>query len=112
MLPHGAQHPGGMAVPAIRVGAGGHWPRRTSQLAPIRLCQHARGTTGAREASEPWWRGRRTRSFVVGAKDDSDEVAALARGRETSKLEDRVSWRLLRHVEACAPSTTLLRRVV
>jgi hypothetical protein len=45
MLPHGAQHPGGMAVPAIGVGAGGHWPRRTSQLAPIRLCQHARGTT-------------------------------------------------------------------
>src|ERR1700719_607327 len=69
MLPHGAQHPGGMAVPAIRVGAGGHWPRRTSQLAPIRLCQHARGTTGAREASEPWWRGRRTRSFVVVAEN-------------------------------------------
>jgi hypothetical protein len=45
MLPHGAQHPGGMAVPAIRVGAGGHRPRRTSQLAPIRLRQHARGTT-------------------------------------------------------------------
>ena len=37
MLPRGAQHPGGMAVPAIRVGAGGHRPRRTSQLAPIRL---------------------------------------------------------------------------
>ena len=50
MLPHGAQHPGGMAVPAIRVGAGGHWPRRTSQLAPIRLCQYARGT--ARRAVE------------------------------------------------------------
>jgi hypothetical protein len=27
-----------------------------------------RGTTGAREASEPWWRGRRRRSFVVGAE--------------------------------------------
>src|SRR5580704_18230291 len=60
MLPHGAQHPGGMAVPAIRVGAGGHWPRRTSQLAPIRLCQHARGTTlrsrvveGARDSTRP-----------------------------------------------------------
>jgi hypothetical protein len=27
--------------------------------------QRGRGTTGAREASEPWWRGRRTRSFIV-----------------------------------------------
>src|SRR6202035_334318 len=26
------------------------------------------GTTGARVASEPWWRGRVTRSFVAGAK--------------------------------------------
>src|ERR1700720_2061245 len=28
--------------------------------------KRGRGTTGAREASEPWWRGRRPRSFVVG----------------------------------------------
>src|SRR5580700_8938045 len=45
MLPRGAEHPGGITVPAIRVGAGGHRPRRTSQLAPIRSCEHARGTT-------------------------------------------------------------------
>src|ERR1700761_9217107 len=56
MLPRGAKHPGGIAVPPIRVGAGGHWPRRTSQLAPIRLCQHARGTT-----PKGGWRGRRRR---------------------------------------------------
>ena len=73
MLPHGAQHPGGMAVPAIRVGAGGHRPRRTSQLAPIRLRQHARGTTGARVASEPWWRGRITQSFVAVAERFSSQ---------------------------------------
>ena len=30
--------------------------------------KRGRGTTGAREASEPWWRGRRTRSFVIGAE--------------------------------------------
>ena len=44
MLPRGAKHPGGIAVPPIRVGAGGHRPRRTSQLAPIRSSKHARGT--------------------------------------------------------------------
>ena len=45
MLPRGAKHPGGIAVPAIRVGAGGHRPRRTSQLVLIRSAEHARGTT-------------------------------------------------------------------
>jgi hypothetical protein len=44
MLPRGAKHPGGIAVPAIRVGAGGHRPRRTSQLVLIRSSEHARGT--------------------------------------------------------------------
>ena len=43
MLTHGAKHLGGMAVPAIRVGVGGHRPRRASQLALIRPFQHARG---------------------------------------------------------------------
>jgi hypothetical protein len=28
-----------------------------------------------------------TQNFAVGAKDGSDEVASLARGREASKLE-------------------------
>ena len=31
--------------------------------------QRGRGTTGARAASEPWWRGRRKRSFVFVAED-------------------------------------------
>jgi len=44
MLPRGAKHPGGIAVPAIRVGTGGHRPRRTSQPALIRSSDHARGT--------------------------------------------------------------------
>ena len=44
MLPRGAEHPGGIAVPAIRVGVGGHRPRRTFQLALIRSAEHARGT--------------------------------------------------------------------
>ena len=48
MLPHGAKHLGGIAVPTIRVGAGGHRPRRTSQLAPIRSAEHARGTARLR----------------------------------------------------------------
>src|SRR5262249_11843163 len=43
MLTHGANHRGAAAVPAIRVGAGGHRPRRTFQLALIRPSDHARG---------------------------------------------------------------------
>ena len=65
MLPHGAQHPGGMAVPAIRVGVGGHRPRRTSQLVLIRSSKHARGT--ARRAVEGAFDSTprcRLRSFV------------------------------------------------
>ncbi len=71
-----------------------------------------RGTTGAREASEPWWRGRGTPCFVVVAKGDSDEAASLTWRRETSKLKLGVVCQLLRGVAVCAPSTTLLRRVV
>ena len=37
MLTHGAEHQGVLAVPAIRVGVGGRRPRRTSQLALIRV---------------------------------------------------------------------------
>jgi hypothetical protein len=44
-------------------GAGASRERDRSHHPPPR--QRGRGTTGAREASEPWWRGRRTRSFVV-----------------------------------------------
>jgi hypothetical protein len=43
MLTHGAKHLGGTAVPAIRVGVGGHRLRRTSQHPLIRPSQHARG---------------------------------------------------------------------
>src|SRR5438105_4173758 len=46
MLTCGAKHPGGNSVPAIRVGAGGHRPRRTSQHVLIRSLQHARGRRG------------------------------------------------------------------
>src|ERR1700722_11822507 len=45
-------------------------------------------------------------------KDDNIEVASLTCGKKSGKLKGGVSWRLLRNVEACAPSTTLLRRVV
>src|ERR1700734_4104416 len=65
--------------------------------------QRGRGTTGARVASEPWWRGRMTRSLVV--------VADCLFAEEASE-HVWASRRLLRRVEACAPSTTLLRRVV
>src|SRR5215470_8989075 len=44
MLTHGASHQGAAAVPPIRVGAGGHRPRRTFQLPLIRSSDHARGT--------------------------------------------------------------------
>src|SRR5262249_30128687 len=47
MLTHGANHRGAAAVPAIRVGAGGHRPRRTFQLALIRPSDHARGMATA-----------------------------------------------------------------
>jgi hypothetical protein len=87
MLPHGAQHPGGMAVPAIRVGAGGHWPRRTSQLAPIRLCQHARGTA---------------RSAVEGAPDSTRRKRFKASSAPTFIVLQRQQ-----HVESGAPSTTV-----
>ena len=43
MLTHGAEHHGGRAVPAIRVGVGGHRPRRTSSASLIRPADHARG---------------------------------------------------------------------
>src|ERR1700688_2215446 len=38
---------------------------RTGAFAPSAPAKRGRWTTGVREASEPWWRGRRTRSFVV-----------------------------------------------
>jgi hypothetical protein len=44
MLTRGAKHQGGVAVPPIRVGVGGHRPRRTSQHALSRQSEHARGT--------------------------------------------------------------------
>ena len=43
MLTHGAKHLGGMAVPAIRVGVGGHRPRRASQLALISALPTCKG---------------------------------------------------------------------
>jgi len=43
MLTHGAKHQRGLSVPPIRVGVGGHRPRRTSQLALSRPAKHARG---------------------------------------------------------------------
>ena len=45
-------------------------------------------------------------------KDDDIEVASLTCGKKSSKLKVGVFSRLLRNVEASAPSTTLLRRVV
>ena len=42
-LTRGAKHQRGLSVPAIRVGAGGRRPRRTSQHALSRRSEHARG---------------------------------------------------------------------
>src|SRR5580698_8018310 len=42
---------------------------RTGSVAPSAPAKRGRGTTGARVASEPWWRGRWTRSFVFVAED-------------------------------------------
>src|SRR5687767_2143146 len=44
MLTRGAEHQGGVAVPPIRVGVGGHRPRRTSQHALSRQSKYARGS--------------------------------------------------------------------
>ena len=74
----------------IRVRSGRHWPRRTSQLAPIWLCQHARGTTGARVASEPWWRGRWNSTLRCRCR------------RFRNKKSERA--KMLRHHESLAPS--------
>ncbi len=85
MLPRGAKHPGGIAVPAIRVGAGGHRPRRTSQLAPIRSAKHARGTarSAVEGASDSPTRFRRKR--IVAARAPTSTLCAapppFARGR-------------------------------
>src|SRR6202040_252754 len=38
--------------------------RENERARIIRPAKRGRGTTGARVASEPWWRGRRSRSFV------------------------------------------------
>jgi hypothetical protein len=39
MLPHGAKHLGGRAVPAIRVGAGGHRPLPACADSAFRSCK-------------------------------------------------------------------------
>jgi hypothetical protein len=81
---------------------------RTRALAPSAPAKRGRGTTGAREASEPWWRGRRARGFVgVAGRFSSQE--------DKKKRANENVWRSptrVRSVESCAPSTTLLRRVV
>jgi hypothetical protein len=46
---------------------------RTGSLAPSAPAKRGRGTTGARVASEPWWRGRRSQSFVFVAEDSLRE---------------------------------------
>ena len=78
---------------------------RTGALAASAPAKRGRGTTGARAASEPWWRGRRTRSFVSGAENSR-------RKKKRAREHVRRSPKFPRRVESCAPSTTLLRRVV
>jgi hypothetical protein len=56
--------------------------------------KRGRGTTGARVASEPWWRGRWTRSFVFVAGNFSSQ------GEASEHV--RISSRLSRRVESCA----------
>jgi hypothetical protein len=73
---------------------------RTRSLVLSAPAQRGRGTTGARAASEPWWRGRRTRSFVVVAED------TLRRKKRTNENVWR-SPKRLRRLESRAPSTTL-----
>jgi hypothetical protein len=83
-------------------------PRRAARmraLAPSAPAKRGRGTTGAREASEPWRRGRLTRSFVSGAENSR-------RKKKRAREHVRRSPKFPRRVESCAPSTTLLRRVV
>ena len=89
------------------------------------------GTTGARAASEPWWRGRGTRSFVFVAEDSlrrkkrasemfgrhQDSCGACSPAPPPPRYARSPSPAVavadeLRRVEACAPSTTLLHRVV
>jgi hypothetical protein len=56
----------------------GHSPAASTKLGRARAARtialsapakRGRGTTGARAASEPWWRGRRTRRFVAVAEN-------------------------------------------
>ena len=71
---------------------------RTRGRAPSAPAKRGRGTTGAREASEPWWRGAGLKASL-----SSENYRSLAAEISLNRL-----WR----VESCAPSTTLLRRVV
>ena len=86
---------------------------RMRALAPPPPRSGGRGTTGARAASEPWWRGRWTRSFVAVA--GQCHQASLNNFR-SEMIRSSVSSACSRHrrndVAARAPSTTLLRRVV
>ena len=99
----------------------------TRALAPSAPAKRGRGTTGARVASEPWWRGRWTRSFVVGAENSSARRSGRAKmfGHHENSCGALspapppppcfAVWSPspavavadeLRRVEACAPSTT------
>jgi hypothetical protein len=68
--------------------------------------KRGRGTTGAREASEPWWRGRRTRSFVVVAEGLQRRRGFPNSSNVTSMLNVNARRQRLCSVEARAPSTT------
>jgi hypothetical protein len=69
--------------------------------------KRGRGTTGAREASEPWWRGRRTRSFVVVAEGLHRRRCFPNSSNVTSKLNVNARRHRLCGVEACAPPPPL-----
>src|SRR5580693_3974042 len=68
--------------------------------------KRGRGTTGAREASEPWWRGRRSRSFVIVAERAQRRRCFTYDSNVTGKLNVNARRERLCGVEACAPSTT------
>ena len=81
---------------------------RTRSLAPSAPAKRGRGTTGARAASEPWWRGRMTRRFVaVAGQCHQTSLNNLRSEMIWSNVSSAYSRHHRNHGTARAPSTTL-----
>jgi hypothetical protein len=91
----------------------GHSPAASTQLGRARVARTTALSAPATAGEGDHWSSRSERTVVEGAPDA--ELRCHCRKfslQEEASEHDWTSLRLLRRVESCAPSTTLLRRVV